>query len=125
MDSSSSKLLVLIVDDEKMNRRLVRAQLERMGHDVIEAGDGAQGVEVFRRESPDIVIMDMMMPVLDGYEATLAIKDLCGDRFLPVIFLTANTDEEALAHCIEVVRFSPAQPGASKMLGLGLFQVFH
>jgi len=65
------------------------------------AGNGQEAVEAFEREQPDMVLMDVMMPVMDGYEATRAIKARAGDRFVPVFFLTAVTDEKALARCIE------------------------
>ncbi len=91
----------LIVDDEKTNRLVLKSLLSRQGYSTIEATDGQEAVDLFRREAPDIIFMDVMMPVLDGYEATRQIKQIAGKRFVPVIFLTAMTDEEALAQCID------------------------
>jgi CheY-like chemotaxis protein/anti-sigma regulatory factor (Ser/Thr protein kinase) len=94
-------LRFLIVDDERTNLLVLRAILERDGHQVIQAVDGAEAVSVFERDRPDMVLMDVMMPQMDGYEATRRIKNLAGSHFVPVIFLTALTDETALARCIE------------------------
>ena len=92
----------LIVDDEKTNRLILKKLLQKQGYETLEAEDGQQAVEQFRNEIPDIVFMDVMMPVMDGYEATVIIKQESSRKFVPVIFLTAMTDEESLAKCIEV-----------------------
>jgi CheY-like chemotaxis protein len=92
---------ILIADDTATNRLLLKALLTKDGHSVLEAHDGRQAVTVFEREHPDIVIMDVMMPEMDGYDATRQIKARAGNRFTPVIFLTAITDDAQLARCIE------------------------
>ncbi len=94
--------LALIADDELSNRIVLNALLKKMGYTVIQAVNGAEAVECFKEHLPDIVFMDIMMPVMDGFDATIQIKALCGDTFIPVIFLTAMTDEKALARCVEV-----------------------
>jgi CheY-like chemotaxis protein len=94
--------LALVVEDEETNRRILKSLLNKRGYEVIEAIDGEQAVACFSRHEPDIIFMDVMMPVMDGYEATRRIKQLAGGRFVPVIFLTALSDEEALARCVEV-----------------------
>ena len=94
--------VALVVDDELSNRIVLSALLKKMDYSIVQAEDGAQAVELFSEKQPDIVFMDVMMPIMDGFEATTRIKDLCGDAFVPVIFLTAMTDEKALARCIEV-----------------------
>jgi len=90
----------LIVDDEATNRLVLAALLGQLNFQVIEAHDGAQALELFNSENPDIIFMDIMMPGIDGYEATARIKSQCEDRFVPIIVLTAITDENALAQCI-------------------------
>ncbi|MDH5179312.1 MAG: fused response regulator/phosphatase [Gammaproteobacteria bacterium] len=90
---------VLVVDDEQANRLILQAMLKKSGHVVIEASNGEEAVRLFRQESPDIILMDVMMPVLDGYEATRQIKQETRS-FVPIIFLTAITDEDALVECI-------------------------
>lgn len=94
--------IALIVEDEVTNRMILKALLKKRGYNVIEAENGAEAVEKFQRHSPDIIFMDVMMPVMDGYEATKEIKGLAGDQFVPIIFLTAMSDEESLARCVEV-----------------------
>ncbi len=91
----------LIVDDDDTNRIILGKHLQRFGLRVLQAADGAEGVALFERERPQIVFMDVIMPVMDGYEATRRIKRIAGDRFVPVIFLTAIDDAEALARCVE------------------------
>lgn len=91
----------LVVDDELSNRLILSTLLEKLDYQVCEAGDGAEALAVYSRERPDLVFMDVMLPGMDGYEATTRIKQLAGDIFVPIIFLTALTDQEALVHCIE------------------------
>jgi CheY-like chemotaxis protein len=92
--------LVLVVDDSRVNRLLLHAILESDGFRVIEASDGAQGLAAWREHQPDLVFMDINMPVLDGYEATRRIKAEADTRFVPIIFVTAATDEDSLAECV-------------------------
>ena len=91
----------LIVDDEKTNRLVLKTLLGKLGYQTIEAVDGKEAIALFKQENPDIIFMDVIMPVVDGYEATRQIKAASANRFVPVIFLTAMSDEEALAQCIE------------------------
>ena len=91
----------LIVDDEKTNRLILKSLLSKQGYQTIEAVNGQEAIDLFNQENPSIIFMDVMMPVLDGYEATRQIKEASANRFVPVIFLTAMSDEEALAQCIE------------------------
>jgi CheY-like chemotaxis protein len=99
---NNSTLKALIVDDEKTNRLILRSLLKKQGYNTIEAENGQQAVDLFRLDRPDMIFMDVMMPVMDGYEATRIIKRESGNHFIPVIFLTAMTDEESLQACINV-----------------------
>ena len=101
LENSTLKGKALIVDDEPTNRLILQAHLAKNGYEIFTAVNGLEGVEKFKAESPDIVFMDVMMPEMDGYEATKLIKSECNGRFIPVIFLTAITNEEELAKCIE------------------------
>ena len=89
-----------MVDDDATNRVFMRALLHKEGYDVVLAEDGVQAVARFLEERPDIVFMDVMMPHMDGYEAARRIKELAGESFVPVIFLTALRDDEALESCV-------------------------
>jgi CheY-like chemotaxis protein len=91
---------ILIADDTIVSRRILETLLGKDGHTVVLAEDGKQAVALFEQEQPDLVIMDLMMPEMDGYQATKLIKQQTGSRFVPVIFLTAVTNEDVLAKCI-------------------------
>jgi CheY-like chemotaxis protein len=81
---------ILLVEDNEMNRDMLSRRLERRGYQVVQAVDGAQGVEMARSEMPDLIMMDMSLPVLDGWEATRRIKSDAAIRAIPVIALTAH-----------------------------------
>ena len=88
---------ILLVEDNEMNRDMLSRRLVRSGYEVALAVDGAQGVAMAGSEAPDLVLMDMSLPVLDGWEATRRLKADPATRGLPVIALTAHAmsgDEE-------------------------------
>ena len=91
---------ILIVDDDRTNRLVLRSLLSGFGFNSIEAEDGRQAIEKLMLYDVDVVLMDVMMPVLDGYQAAKEIKNL-SSKFIPIIFLTALTDDNALARAIE------------------------
>lgn len=82
---------VLLVEDNEMNRDMLSRRLERRGFEVVVAIDGAEGVAKSKSELPDIVLMDMSLPVMNGWEATRAIKADPLTSALPVIALTAHS----------------------------------
>lgn len=82
---------VLIVEDNEMNRDMLSRRLERRGFVVVVAVDGAEGVALSKSELPDIVLMDMSLPVMNGWEATRAIKADPATEKMPVIALTAHS----------------------------------
>ena len=92
---------ILLVEDNEMNRDMLSRRLERRGYKVIMAEDGAVGVAMARSESPDLILMDMSLPIVDGWEATRQIKGAPETRTIPVIALTAHAmagdEEKALA----------------------------
>jgi serine phosphatase RsbU (regulator of sigma subunit) len=79
---------------------LLKAFLARSGHSIVEAGNGQEAIESFDRENPDLVLMDVTMPIMSGYEAASAIKQRSSKRFIPIIFLTGLDDDESLAKCV-------------------------
>ena len=81
---------VLLVEDNEMNRDMLSRRLIRRGFQVVFAMDGQQGIDVARSERPDIIIMDMSLPVIDGWEATRRLKADDATRSVPVIGLTAH-----------------------------------
>jgi two-component system cell cycle response regulator DivK len=92
---------ILLVEDNEMNRDMLSRRLTRRGHEVAVAVDGQQGVDMASSENPDIILMDMSLPVIDGWEATRRIKADDALKAIPVIALTAHAmagdREQALA----------------------------
>jgi len=92
---------ILVVEDNETNMYLIRFMLEKNGYEVIEAGDGAVGVELAVKEKPDLIIMDIQLPGIDGLEATKRIRASEADGDIPIIALTsfamAGDRERALA----------------------------
>lgn len=84
---------ILLVEDNEMNRDMLSRRLERRGYVIILAMDGQQGVDVALREKPDLILMDMSLPVIDGWEATQALKARAETAHIPVIALTAHAME--------------------------------
>jgi CheY-like chemotaxis protein len=82
--------IVLIVEDSALNRKLVETVLKSHGYRVLLAEDGRAGVETALREKPDLILMDVMMPVMNGYDATRRIKDDPDTTHIPVVALTAS-----------------------------------
>ncbi len=85
---------VLVADDNRENLILLKSLLETVGFSVIEAQNGKEAVELFERELPDLVWMDMRMPVMDGYEATRQIRQRSGGDTVPIIAITASALSE-------------------------------
>lgn len=93
---------ILVVDDDVLNRFLLIHMLEQQGYmDTFEAEDGVVAIELAKRIQPDLVLLDAVMPELDGFEVASRLKKLAGDIYLPVIFITALEDEKSLARCLE------------------------
>lgn len=93
---------VLVADDDSVNRMILEGMLVDSGYKVILAKNGQEAIQQYYDHSPHAVLMDIIMPVMDGFEATLTIKKLAADSHVPVIFLTAVTDEDELARCVTV-----------------------
>ena len=88
---------ILLVEDQEMNRDMLSRRLKKRGYDVLLAVDGAEGIEKARGDDPDLILMDMSLPVIDGWEATRTLKADEATRGIPVVALTAHamtTDRE-------------------------------
>jgi CheY-like chemotaxis protein len=81
---------ILLVEDNQMNRDMLSRRLTRKGYEVVIAVDGEQGMAMARAEAPDLILMDMSLPVLDGWEATRQLKSAPETQAIPVIALTAH-----------------------------------
>jgi two-component system, cell cycle response regulator DivK len=90
---------ILVVEDHADNRQILRDLLTSAGYDVVEAHDGAMGLAVAAAEKPDLILMDIQLPVIDGYEATRRLKADPALRHIPIIITTsyALSDDEAKA----------------------------
>ena len=93
----NGKPLVLLVDDEQSNRKLVTLLLGRVGYVVRTAPSGEEGLIVAKAEHPDLILLDVMMPVMDGHEMLLRLKRDPDTRDIPVIMLTARGGEQDIA----------------------------
>lgn len=97
-----SQKLALVVDDSKMQCKLLSVLLEEENYQVIVANDGAVGVEMYIEHQPDLVLMDINMPVMDGFEATRRIKKLSGiGNLAPLIFITSMDNDKAFIESVE------------------------
>ena len=92
---------LLYVEDNEMNRDMLSRRLQRRGFGVLIAGDGKQGVTVAAAEKPDLILMDMSLPVLDGWGATRRIKAAPDTRRTPIIGLTAHALAADRDKCLE------------------------
>jgi len=81
---------ILLVEDNEMNRDMLSRRLQKRGYEVVIAVDGQSGLDMAQSESPDLILMDMSLPVMDGWEATRALKAAPKTRDIPVIALTAH-----------------------------------
>lgn len=81
---------ILIVEDNEMNLDMLSRRLERKGYTIISAMDGEKGINMARTEHPDLILMDLSLPVLDGYDATRQLKSDPNTQSIPIIALTAH-----------------------------------
>jgi CheY-like chemotaxis protein len=108
---------VLLIDDDAAIRMLCSVNLRALGIDVLEAEDGAQGWELARRERPDLVLLDVSMPGLDGFEVAELVRGHRKTRHLPLMFLTGEADNDERARKLGALAclakpFDPAALGS-------------
>ena len=92
---------ILVVDDSPTIRAALRGLLERMGHTVAEANDGGQALQMYRQERPGLVLIDVVMPVMDGYEAARHMRETSAEEWVPIIFLSSKEADQDLNRAIE------------------------
>jgi CheY-like chemotaxis protein len=93
---------ILLVEDNPLNSDMLTRRLERRGYEIVLAVDGREGVGMARAESPDLILMDMSLPVIDGWEATRQLKADEATRGIPIIGLTAHAMAGDREKCLEV-----------------------
>jgi DNA-binding response OmpR family regulator len=101
MNPPREKPLVLVADDDEDIRSLVAFRLERAGYDVVAAGDGQQALDLALAQGPDLAVLDVTMPKLDGYQLTQQLRANDSTRRMPVILLTARAQEADVARGFE------------------------
>jgi two-component system, cell cycle response regulator DivK len=92
---------ILLVEDNEMNRDMLTRRLQRRGYEVVIALDGSQGLAMAQSESPALILMDISLPVLDGWEATRRLKTAPETKSIPIIALTAHAMSGDRERCIE------------------------
>jgi DNA-binding response OmpR family regulator len=97
----NGKPLILVADDDPDILSLVTLRLERSGYEVVGAGDGEQALAAAMARPPDLALLDVMMPKLDGYQVTAQLRGNDATRHLPVILLTARVQEDDIARGVE------------------------
>ena len=94
---------ILVVDDDTLNRFLLLHLLEQQGYvDCYEAENGFEALSLASRVKPDLILLDTVMPLMDGFELAPKLKQMAGDIYLPVIFISSVNDDASLARCLEV-----------------------
>ena len=93
---------VLVIDDEPPIRLLCRVNLEAEGMEVLEASDGPTGLEKARNEAPDVILLDVMMPGLDGWQVAEELIDGEGTNAIPIVFLTARAEARDRARGLDL-----------------------
>jgi DNA-binding response OmpR family regulator len=94
--------VVMVVDDEEMNRRLVSARVRQLGAEAVEAQSGRDALSQIRRCAPDLVLLDLMMPGMDGFEVLQKMKDSPRLAQVPVIVVSGNADSQSTARCMDL-----------------------
>jgi DNA-binding response OmpR family regulator len=125
-ESPNGRPIVLVADDDHDILALVSFRLERAGYDVVSAQDGEEALRLAFEHAPDLAILDVMMPKLDGYEVTATLRQNAATRRMPVILLTARVQEADIARGFEAGAddyvkkpFSPQELGARVQAILG------
>ncbi|HEY0894413.1 MAG TPA: fused response regulator/phosphatase, partial [Cellvibrio sp.] len=95
------RLKILVADDTDTDRLILESIVRKEGHHVVSACNGLEAIQVYSAEKPDIVLLDALMPELDGFGAARKIKELAGDELVPIIFLTSLSDTESLVQCLD------------------------
>lgn len=96
-----SSYTILIADDNMSDRMILTAIVKKMGHNVLSASDGLEAIHQYTEKKPDIILLDVMMPNMNGLQAAIEIKKIAGEDMVPIIFLTSLQDANDLAKCLE------------------------
>jgi len=97
----SQSLRILIADDNETDRMILRTIVRKEGHEVMLAANGEEALKVFWDQRPDLILLDVLMPVMDGLAVAREIREKLSDDYIPIIFLTSLQDAESLAQCLD------------------------
>jgi putative two-component system response regulator len=100
--TTGTKSKILVVDDEELNQRLISALLKPMGYDVQIAGSGVEALQKIQENPPDVILLDIMMPKMDGFEVALKLRENPETRAIPIVMVTALQDVEDRVRALEV-----------------------
>src|SRR6266699_3834294 len=92
---------ILVVDDSPTIRAALKGLLERMGHTVVEANDGKEALQIYRHDPPGLVLIDVVMPIMDGYESSRHMRETKADEWVPIFFLSSKEADQDLDRAIE------------------------
>jgi DNA-binding response OmpR family regulator len=98
---SPSPARILIVDDERLNRQLLEVMLAPQGYVLMTAACGDEAMAIIRTQPPDLILLDIMMPRMDGYQVTAAIKRTAATQHIPIIIITALDDHDSLVRGLQ------------------------
>ncbi|MGB3650352.1 MAG: response regulator, partial [Rivularia sp. (in: cyanobacteria)] len=93
---------ILIVDDQKTLRLVLRKAIEKQGYQVIEACNGQHCLDICQKQTPDMILLDAMMPAMDGFECSTKLQTLMGDRCPPILMITVLNDQKSIEQAFEV-----------------------
>lgn len=101
MDSNKgTRPVIMVVDDNEDLREMLRFMVERLGYQVVEAENGHEAIEIARRRCPDVILMDLSMPVMDGLAATRLLREIENMCHVPIIAISANRREQSQADAL-------------------------
>lgn len=98
--NNGTRAMIMIVDDNEDLREMLRFMVERLGYQVVEAENGREAIEIVRRRCPDLILMDLSMPVMDGLVATRLLREVEDMCDVPIIAISANRREQSQADAL-------------------------
>ena len=98
--NKAARLTVMVVDDNEDLREMLRYMVERLGYRVVEAENGREAIELARHKCPDLILMDLSMPVMDGFAATRRLRQIEEVSHVPIVAITANRKEQSQADAL-------------------------
>ncbi len=102
VESKISNTKILVADDNRHQRLMLKQLIENAGYEAIIAENGKQAIQLFSQTTPDLVILDILMPKIDGIEAARVIKEQLGEKYIPIIFITGRENNSVLERCVAV-----------------------